>query len=170
MNPNQQRWPTAAPLGTLDRLKILASAYRGAAFVETVMDHPFESVWHAIENIETSVPQFDSTVRRLTVTARSDDGTPVRARVAPFNIDMAIDLRRGWCLMSSRRYVVCFAAEPIDATTTRYGHLEGFTRNHKSRIATLAAPLHRLAAQVERIHVLKDVQGVRRLMDARRRP
>ena len=165
MTANHDAWPTLGGLGTIARINILAAAYPYAAYVETVLDHPFETVWDTIENLETSVPTFDATVHRLTITDRNDTGTPTLATATPFLIPfpiaLTLDLRPGWCLMHSTSYMVCFAAEPLTATTTRYAHLEGLTNT--SHTATRL--LQRAIAPLLRRHVRNDVQGIQHLFN-----
>ena len=171
MTPNPAAWPTLPDLGTIARLQILAAAHRHAAYVETVIDRPFRSLWDEVADIEKSVPTFDATVHRLTVTERTNSGAPLRATATPFlfpfPIALNIDLRSGWCLMNSRSYMVGFAAEPLTETTTRYAHLEGFSRRASSPIDLPLQLVQRAVAPFLRRHVRNDIQGVQRLAEGR---
>ena len=60
------RWP-AASLDPIRRAHVLAAAIPSAAWTEGVLDAPYAETWAWVSDLEHSVPQFDTDVRRVQV-------------------------------------------------------------------------------------------------------
>jgi hypothetical protein len=104
----------------------MAAVLPGVGLVERDLPVPFETVWDRIEDLEHSVPGFDRLVASLRVMARDGDRLRVVARAPVLRVPTTFDveLRRGWCWMQSKVYVVGMAATPT-ASGTRWAQLEG---------------------------------------------
>jgi hypothetical protein len=129
VNAPAELWPVAS-LGALGRAKVLGAAIPSAAWVEGVLDAPYRAAWSWVTDLETSVPRFDTQVRRLEVRSRWVEDDVERLRIIAhglFGLPLGFDVRmeHGFCLMRSRLYVVVMAAQPEDGgARTRFVHLE----------------------------------------------
>jgi hypothetical protein len=127
----EARWP-AASLDPLRRAKVIGAAIPGSAWVEGVLDAPYDVAWPWVTDLATSVPRFDVQVRRIDVRDRwLEEGTQRMRIVASgtgLRLGFDVWLEDGFCLMRGRRrlYVVVMAARPEDGgARTRFVHLEG---------------------------------------------
>jgi hypothetical protein len=123
-------WPTAK-LGPIGRARALAASIPSAAWTEGVLDAPYDTTWPWVADLESSVPRFDTQVRKLRVRSRQPEDGAERLRIAAttFGVAVPFDVRleNGFCLMQARArlYLVVMAAEPHDeGTRTRFFHLE----------------------------------------------
>ena len=150
-------WPVA-DLDPVRRLRVLAAALPGTGLVERVVDAPFDRVWALIEDMESTVPGFDPLVGSLRILSRDGEHLVVRARtpVVPVPTRFDVDLRPGWCLMTSRLYLVGMAAAPLDDGRTQYAQMEGPPQRW--------AP--RALSRVMRRVVSVDIDGFERLAGA----
>jgi hypothetical protein len=126
----ERHWPMAS-IGPIARATALAASMPSAAWVEGILDAPYNVAWPWVADLETSVPRFDSQVRTLRVLERrAEDGAErLRITASTFGIPVpfTVRLEDGFCLMQARArfYTVLMAAEPDDAgTRTRFFHLE----------------------------------------------
>lgn len=120
-------------LNPVRRLRVLAAAHPGCAYVERVLEAPFESVWAVAGDLASGVPQFESTVSRVEL-QRGESGrllVTTHAPIGPARTFEAI-LEPGWCWMQSGLLLVGMAATPVGPATTRFAHLEG-TRSGLTR-------------------------------------
>ena len=153
--------PEAWPAATLDgvrRLEVLAAVLPGVHLESRVVDLPFERVWTFMSDIERNVPRFDRDVASVHVTHRHENRLRIvtrtrRGLVIPFQVD----IEPGFMLMQApaRAYVVGSAAHALGADRTRYAHLEGVPRQ-----------VGRLRETRTARHVVADVEGIARLLDA----
>lgn len=123
-------WPVAS-LDPIGRARVLAATVPSAAWTEGVLDAPYDATWAWVSDLERSVPLFDTDVRRLRVTSRSDEADALRLRVVAtsFGIPVPFDVRLedGFCLMRAvaRIFLVVMAAVPEDGgQRTRFFHME----------------------------------------------
>jgi hypothetical protein len=130
MSVPARRWPTAS-LDPLRRAKLIAAAIPGSAWVEGVLDAPYDAVWPWVTDLATSVPRFDVQVRRIDVRERWIEGDTQRMRIVAsgglIRLGFDVWMEDGFCLMRGRRrlYVVVMAARPEDGgARTRFVHLE----------------------------------------------
>ena len=160
MNPAERRWPLPF-LGPIARARVLAASIPSAAWTEGVLDAPYDTAWPWIADLETSVPTFDTQVRRVRVGARwpEDGAQRLRLTASTLGVPVRFDVRLedGYCLMQARArlYLVVMAAEPHDGgERTRFLHLEAVPlrgarplRRHLQRVvAEDFSNLSRLAA------------------------
>lgn len=161
MSDAGRRWPMAM-LGPIARARALGASIPSAAWAERILDAPYPRTWQWLADLETSVPRFDSQVRKLRVLDRRADEGAERLHIAATTFGVAIPfivrLEDGFCLMQARArmYLVLMAAEPHDGgDRTRFFHLEAvplpgtrFLRGHLQRAVDAdVANLARLAAQ-----------------------
>ena len=148
-------WPVAE-LDTVRQLRVLSAALPGTAIVERVLSAPFDAVWPRIEDMEQMVPAFDPLVADLRIVARDGEHLTVRARTTatPVWTTFDVTLRRGFCWMQSRLYVVGMAAVAEGDNHTRYAHVEGAPFRH--------AP-ERVMRPIMRRVIRTDVDGIERL-------
>jgi hypothetical protein len=118
-------------MGPIARARTLAASVPGAAWVEGILDAPYDVAWPWVADLENSVPRFDTQVRKLRVLERRAEDGAERLRIAATTflvpIPFSVRLENGFCLMQARArlYVVLMAAEPQDGgTRTRFFHLE----------------------------------------------
>ena len=130
MSDPGRAWPMAK-MGPIGRARALAASIPGAAWVEGVLDAPYDETWPWVADLETSVPSFDAQVRKLRVVSRRPEAGAERLRIAATTYGVAfpfdVRLEDGFCLMQARArlYLVVMAAEPHDGgTRTRFFHLE----------------------------------------------
>jgi hypothetical protein len=157
----ERHWPVAS-MGPIARAHVLAASVRSAAWVEGILDAPYDVAWPWVADLETSVPRFDSQVRKLRVLERRAENGFERLRITASTfgvpVPFTVRLEDGFCLMQARArlYMVLMAAEPHDAgTRTRFFHLEAvplpatrFLRGRLQReVAADLRNLARLAAQ-----------------------
>lgn len=128
-------WPVAE-LTPAARAHAIAAAVPGAALEEAVVDAPYEEVWAYLADLEGSVPEFDTMVRRLVVRRR--DGNRLRLHAwgpftpLPLPFDAWMDV--GYCVMRARfrLYMVVMAVTREPDGRARVTHVEGvplpFTR------------------------------------------
>ena len=124
-------WPDAT-LDPVRRARVLAAGMPGSALVERVLDAPYDTTWPWVTDLPTSVPRFDTQVRRIDVTERwRDDGVErmtITSWANGLRLGFDVWLEDGFCLMRGRHrlYVVVMAARPEDGgARTRFAHVEG---------------------------------------------
>jgi hypothetical protein len=158
------RWP-AARLDPIAKLRVLEAALPGAAMGERVIDASFDDVWGFVSDIERSVPQFDRGVSRVRIVRAAGEHLRIHTWAVGVPIPLAFDvtLRPGsmWMVSSPRLYVVGMAAVP-DGGRTRFAHLEGL-------VGRGVRPVRSLARWKVRRHVGRDLDGIERAIEARRR-
>jgi hypothetical protein len=157
----ERHWPVAS-MGPIARASALGASISSAAWVEGILDAPYDVVWPWVSDLETSVPLFDTQVNKLRVLERRAEDGAERLRITASSFGVAVPftvrLEDGFCLMQARArlYMVLMAAAPHDdGTRTRFFHLEavplpgtGFLRGHLQRaVAADLRNLVRLAAQ-----------------------
>ena len=138
------------------RLRVLAAALPGLQLEERALDHPFESVWGVVGDIERNVPRFDREVTDVRILGRAGAHLDVMTRTrAGLRVRFDVELHTGfmWMAASHRRYVVGMGAVALDGGRTLLAHLEGVPRKAGGM---LARPLAR--------HVAADLDGVERLL------
>jgi hypothetical protein len=120
-----------ASLGPIARAKALGAGIPSAAWVEGILDAPYDTAWPWVTDLEVSVPRFDTQVRKLRVLERLavDGAERLRITASSFGISVPFDVRLedGYCLMQARArlYLVLMAAEPdASGARTRFLHLE----------------------------------------------
>ena len=135
MSDVQPVWP-AAQLDQIARLRLQVEASPRLVGVEQVIDAPFDAVWRWIEDLESSVPEFDRSVRRLRVVER--DGADLELTAsgfgAPVGMRFTARLEPGLCVMRARVYFVGMAAV-ADGDRTRFLHVEGVPLPGVGRVA-----------------------------------
>jgi len=126
----QHQWPVAG-LGPIGRARALGASIPSAAWAEAVLDAPYDETWPWITDLETSVPSFDTQVRKVRVLERAPLDGAERLRITASSYGVAfpfeVRLEEGFCLMQARArlYLVVMAAEPHDGgARTRFFHLE----------------------------------------------
>ena len=147
-------WPTAT-LDGVRRLRVLAAAVPGVHLEERDLVVSCDQLWAFITDLERSVPSFDQQVTKLQITERSGGHLRVVAHTRSWlQVPFEADLEPGflWMQAAARAYVVGLAAVALDATHTRYAHLEGIPNR-------LGARMLRRTAR----HVRADVDAVARL-------
>lgn len=158
MNPStSEAWPAAA-LDGVRRLRVLAAVLPGVHMETRELDVPFERVWEFMTDIERNVPRFDHDVAGVRITHREQGHLRVvtrsrRGLVVPLRAEIEV----GFMLMQApgRAYVVGSAAHALDKGRTRLAHMEGVPRRvGRFRRARTAR------------HVVADVDGIARLLDA----
>jgi hypothetical protein len=77
-----------------------------------------------------------------------------------------VQLRDGFCWMSSQGYVVGMAAIP-EGERTRFVHLEGVHVHGPKFARFLARPLERISRLRHRRHVPHDIDGIERCLGLR---
>jgi hypothetical protein len=120
-----ERWPTV-DLDPITQLRAIHASLPGTALEERVLNVPFDRLWSQVDDIETFVPTIDPMVRKMEVTHRH--GEHVECKSDLFRL--VGELRPGFMWMQSKRgagrlFVVGSAAVPVDATHTRFAHMEG---------------------------------------------
>jgi hypothetical protein len=125
-----RRWPVAE-LGPIGRARALGASIPSAAWAEGILDAPYATTWSWIADLETSIPRFDSQVRKVRVVERApgDGAERLRITASTYGVAFPFDVRLedGFCLMQARArlYLVLMAAEPHDGgARTRFFHLE----------------------------------------------
>ena len=97
------RWPTVE-LDPIARLRVMSRSLPGVAMAERTFDAPFDEVWGFVSDLETSVPQFDTDVRRLRVLSRDGESLTIRPyghllgfthRVPAADVERGIDIAKG---------------------------------------------------------------------------
>jgi hypothetical protein len=167
-----QRWPTVE-LDPIARLRVMSRSLPGVAMAERTFDAPFDDVWDFVSDLEASVPQIDTDVRKLRIL--SSDGERLRIRswghflgVTYRAPDSDVELRRGWCWMHSPAYVVGMAAIP-DGDRTRFAHLEGVPLGGPRFLQRSLLPVAWVSRFRHRRHVPRDLDGIERGLAARAR-
>ena len=150
MNP----WPEAG-LDPVARLRILAAALPHVAWTETVVAAPFHDVWSLLGDLEGGAPQYETGLQTVLEFEREGERRKVRAR-GRFGAAMELDveLRPGWCLMSSGSFVIGMAAVSAKDGGTRIAHFEGI------------AGLGRLLRPLLRWKVRRELKVVAKLVRA----
>jgi hypothetical protein len=125
-----ERWPVAMA-GPIARARALGASIPSAAWTEGILDAPYDAAWPWVADLATSVPRFDTQVRKVQVVQRAavDGAERLRIKATTFGIAVPFDVRLedGFCLMQARArlYLVLMAAEPHDdGARTRFLHLE----------------------------------------------
>ncbi|MGH3417142.1 MAG: hypothetical protein ACRDSS_11790, partial [Actinocrinis sp.] len=72
-----QVWPIAH-LDRVRRMRVLAAGVH-APYAEGRIDAPFETVWAALADLDSSIPLMVTDVRTFRVTERGDDSSPAVA-------------------------------------------------------------------------------------------
>jgi hypothetical protein len=125
-------WPVAT-LDPIRRARVLAATVPNAAAIETVIDAPFQDVWPWMVDFERSVPEFDTTIRKVRVHARRREGHVEHVALTATGVGMPVGLpctarvEDGFCIMQGRwrLYLVVMAAAPTDGGAhTRFVHME----------------------------------------------
>jgi len=154
-------WPVAS-LDPLRRAKVIAAAVPGSAWVEGVLDAPYEATWGWVTDLPVSVPQFDFQVRRIDVRARWIENGVERQRIVASGrgtkLGFDVWLEDGFCLMRGRRrlYLVVMAARPEEGgARTRFVHLEA-----------VPLPGARVLRGVLRLAVRSDFRNLARIASA----
>ncbi len=130
MSDEERRWPVAG-LGPIGRARALGASIPSAAWAEGILDAPYDATWPWITDLETSIPRFDTQVRKVRVVDRVpvDGAQRLRITASTFGVAFPFEVRLedGFCLMQARArlYLVLMAAEPHDGgARTRFFHLE----------------------------------------------
>ena len=152
-----EAWP-AATLDGVRRLEVLAAVLPGVHLEWRDVDLPFERVWTFMSDIERNVPRFDRDVASVRVTHRHENRLRIvtrtrRGLVVPFRVEIERGLHAD--AGAAHAYVVGSAAHSLDERRTRFAHLEGVPR-----------PVGRLRETRTARHVVADVEGIARLLDA----
>jgi hypothetical protein len=154
--PELERWPQAKIDGVA-RVHVLASALPHVHLVERVIDVPYERVWHFLEDIEVSVPAFDTDVQRIVITRR--DGNllrmTVRTRYSP-PVPFICEMGDSHLVMRApgNLYVVAFGARALGDGRTLYAQFEGSPRS-----------IGRLATRRIARHVARDAERLKTLLE-----
>ena len=166
------RWPTVE-LDPITRLRVMSRLLPGVAMAERTFDAPFDDVWGFVSDLETSVPQIDTDVRRVRILSR--DGERLRIRAYGHLLGFThrvptadVELRPGWCWMHSPVYVVGMAAIP-DGDRTRFAHLEGVPLSGPRFVQRSLLPVAWVSRFRHRRHVPRDLDGIERGLAARAR-
>jgi hypothetical protein len=116
-------WPSAE-IDPVRRMRILVAAMPRAAFLERVLDAPFDDVWQVASDLEQTTPQWEKNVAALAILQRDDDRLEVEIR-SPFGFRLRAQgiLRPGWCVMQGQLFAVGMAATP-EGERTRFAHFE----------------------------------------------
>ena len=116
-------WPSSQ-LDPVRRMRILVAALPHAAFLERVLDAPFDDVWRVASDLEHGTPQWEKNVAALAILHKEDDRLEVAIR-SPFGVRVRASavLRPGWCVMQGRLFAVGMAAAP-EGERTRFAHFE----------------------------------------------
>jgi hypothetical protein len=151
-------WPSSE-LDPVRRMRILVAAVPHAAFLERVLDAPFDDVWGVASDLEHGTPQWELNVAALTILRQEEDRLEVEIR-SPFGIRLRAGavLRPGWCVMQGRLFAVGMAAAP-EGQRTRFAHFEAL----RFPGTGVLRPLLR-----HRIH--HEFQTIERLAQRNRRP
>jgi hypothetical protein len=154
--PALGRWPQAKIDGVA-RVHVLASAIPHVHLVERLIDVPYERAWRFLEDIEASVPAFDTEVQRLVITKR--DGNllrmKVRARYSP-PLPFVCEMGDSHLVMRApaNLYVVAFGARAVGSGQTLYAQFEGSPRSI-GRVATRRIARH-VAHDADRLKSLLE--------------
>lgn len=146
-------WPSA-DLDPVRRMRVLVAAIPHAAFVERVLDAPFEDVWRVASDLEHGTPQWEKNVAALDILAQEDDRLEVAIR-SPFGIRVRAQavLRPGWCVMQGRLFAVGMAAVR-EGARTRFAHFEAVRLPGAGVLRPLLR--HRI------LHEFDDLEGLAR--------
>ena len=150
-------WPSTE-LDPVRRMRILVAALPHAAFLERVLDAPFDDVWGIASDLERGTPQWEKNVAALAILQREGDRLEVQIR-SPFGIRVRAQavLRPGWCVMQGRVFAVGMAAAP-EGERTRFAHFEA-----------LSLPGCRVLRPLLRHRIHHEFQTVERLAQRARR-
>ena len=155
-------WPTVE-LGNVRRMRVLNHALPSTRLAEAIVDAPFERVWTWFSDLEHSVPAFDGQVRRLRIRQRDGEHLKITAWQGPgarFGARFDVLLEpNGWCLMTSKIYLVGMCAEPVDGGRTHVAVLEGVP----GRVGRFITPFVRR-------HVRGDVSRIGQVLGVDSRP
>jgi hypothetical protein len=99
-------WPVA-DLDPVRRMRVLASALPAGAYAQLRVDAPFERVWGYLADMDRSIPELISFIRRFELGA---DGSAVATGLLGNRGRFDVELRDGWCVMQDRFVVGGFAA------------------------------------------------------------
>src|SRR2546430_8773273 len=137
-----REWPTVE-LGDIERLRVLSRVLPGVWMEERVIDAPYERVWDFVSDLEGSVHMFDADVRKVRVVRREGENLVLWGfgswRFLGLPNLFRVQLRDGFCWMSSQGYVVGMAAIP-EADRTRFLLFEGLPVHGPKFFPSLAAP------------------------------
>ncbi len=147
-------WPTAE-LDAVVRLRVLAAGLPQVALEERVVAVGFARVWALLGDLERGAPRFETGIEEVRVLEREGDRLRVKARGSRGPaVELAAELRTGWCLMSSASVVIGMAAAP-EGSGTRIAHFEGMP----GLVGRLARPLFRWKVRRELAHVARLLEG-----------
>jgi hypothetical protein len=120
-----------ARAGPIARARALGASIPSAAWTEGILDAPYDAAWSWVADLATSIPSFDTEVRKVRVLSRAaaDGAEQLRIKATTYGVAVpfAVRLEDGFCLMQARArlYLVVMAAEPHDdGARTRFFHLE----------------------------------------------
>lgn len=133
-------------LGAVRRLQVLAASIPGAAYDETVVQAPFESLWAFVSDMDTSMPRLFPNFRTWRTAAHHGDHLQAAAvgylgQRGVFDVT----LKPGLCIMQDRRFIGGIAAQP-GVTGTRFALLAA----PRGPARHLGAPLRPLAQRLLR--------------------
>lgn len=94
-------------LDSVRRMRVLASALPSGAYGQLHIAAPFDRVWSYIADMDRSIPELISFIRRFELAA---DGSAVATGLVGNRGRFAVELRDGWCVMQDRFVVGGFAA------------------------------------------------------------
>jgi hypothetical protein len=105
-------------------MRIVVAAMPRAAFLERVIDAPFDDVRHIASDLEQTTPQWEKNVAALAVLQREGERLEVEIRsFFGFRLRAQGVLRPGWCVMQGPLFAVGMAAAP-EGERTRFAHFE----------------------------------------------
>jgi hypothetical protein len=113
-----EQWP-AAELDPVRRLRVTASAVRGAVVTERVVTGNVDLVWRVLTDFEVTFADIQPDMHRVRVEAHDDDQVRLRAS-SRFGMRARLSgtVREGWCWLQSRFLIIAMAAVP-DGDQTR---------------------------------------------------
>ena len=106
-------WPVTE-LDPVRRMRVLASALPGGGFACLRIDAPFEHVWDYLADMDRSIPELISFIRRFEL---GTDGTAIATGPVGNRGRLDVELRDGWFVLQDR-YVVGGVAAVADGTGT----------------------------------------------------
>ena len=145
-------WPVAE-VDRVARLRALAAGLPHIAWVEGVIEAPFDRVWAVAGDMEHGVPRFESHVRSVRILSRDGESLRLVARVGRLGLPVRLDvlLRPGWCVMRGRFSDIGMAAVDTGDGRTRFAHFEGL-RGLRAVSRQILGP--NLPGELERLEAL----------------